>query len=49
MASLNAGKDLEARLRQQHTKLNPRTSWAQMGKKKKAKKKLGFGDESSEE
>lgn len=49
MAILNAGKELEARLRQQHTKLNPKTSWAQVDKRKKSKKKRGFGDESSEE
>lgn len=44
-----AGKEFEARLRQQHSKLNPRTSWARVGKKKKANKKRGFGDESDEE
>ena len=44
-----AGKEFEARLRQQHTKLNPRTSWAQVHRKKKANKKRGFGDESDEE
>lgn len=44
-----AGKELEARLRQQHTKLNPRTSWAQVDKKKRTKRKPGFGDESDEE
>ncbi|KAL3162415.1 U3 snoRNP protein [Trebouxia sp. C0010 RCD-2024] len=44
-----SGKEFEARLRQQHSKLNPRTSWARVGKKKKANKKRGFGDESDEE
>lgn len=44
-----AGKEFEARLRQQHTKLNPRTSWAQMDRKKKAKKRRGFGDDSDDE
>ena len=48
MVLVNAGKELEARLRQQHSKLNPRTSWAQVDKKKKSKKP-SFGDDSSEE
>lgn len=44
-----AGKEFEARLRQQHTKLNPKTSWARVDKKKAKKKKQAFGDESDEE
>ena len=43
-----AGKEFEARLRQQHTKLNPKTNWARLDKKK-AKKKQAFGDDSDEE
>ncbi|DBB01100.1 hypothetical protein WJX77_009600 [Trebouxia sp. C0004] len=43
-----SGKEYEARLRQQHAKLNPRTSWAHMDKKK-AKKRRGFGDDSHED
>ncbi len=42
----DAGKEYEARLRQQHSKLNPRTSWATEGR---AKRKRGFGDEESED
>ncbi len=42
------GKEYEARLRQQHAKLNPKTSWARMDRKK-AKKRRGFGEDSDEE
>lgn len=42
------GKEYEARLRQQHAKLNPKTSWARMDKKK-GKKRRGFGEDSDEE
>lgn len=47
LPSFHTGKEYEARLRQQHTKLNPRTSWARMDKKK-AKKRRGFGEDSDE-
>ena len=45
---VSAGKEYEARLRQQHAKLNPKTSWARVDRKK-AKKRAGFGDDSDTE
>lgn len=42
------GKEYESRLRQQHTKLNPKTAWARVDKTK-LKRKRGFGDDSDEE
>ena len=51
-AAPTAGKDYEARLRQQHNKLNPRTGWASL---KKARRKgaaaaaEGGGEEGEEE
>lgn len=43
------GKEYEARLRQQHSKLNPRTSWATEALNGRKKRKHGFGDEDSED
>lgn len=43
-----AGKEYESRLRQQHAKLNPKTSWARFDQKK-LKRRRGFGDDSDEE
>ena len=48
LVCVSAGKEYEARLRQQHAKLNPKTSWACMDRTK-AKKRRGFGEDSDEE
>ncbi len=45
---VSVGKEYEARLRQQHAKLNPKTSWARMDRKT-ARKRRGFGEDSDEE
>jgi hypothetical protein len=41
-----AGKEYEQRLRQQHSKLNPRTTWALL--KKKAKQRVAEGSDDEE-
>ena len=43
------GKEYESRLRQQHSKLNPRTAWATQHLHKRRKHEHGFGEDDSDE
>ena len=43
------GKEYEARLRQQHSKLNPRTSWASQPGRGAKRRRTGYGEDSEDD
>lgn len=44
-----AGKEYEARLRKQHSKLNPRTSWATDEGRSRKRRRAGYGEDSEDD
>ncbi len=44
-----AGREYEARLRQQHSKLNPRTSWAAQTGRGAKRRRTGYGEDSEDD
>ena len=50
MLVITVGKEYEARLRQQHSKLNPRTSWATRdGARSRKRRRAGYGEDSEDD
>ena len=50
MLVATVGKEYEARLRQQHSKLNPRTSWAtREGDRSGKRRRAGYGKDSEDD
>ena len=50
MLVIAVGKEYEARLRQQHSKLNPRTSWAtREGGRGRKRRRAGYGEDSEDD
>lgn len=50
MLVIAVGKEYEARLRQQHSKLNPRTSWAMReGGRGRKRRRAGYGEDSEDD
>ncbi|CAK0782784.1 hypothetical protein CVIRNUC_005979 [Coccomyxa viridis] len=44
-----SGKEYEARLRKQHSKLNPRTSWATEEGRSRKRRRAGYGEDSEDD